>query len=132
MPYPLRLALLGVLASFVAAGCGGAARSTGRGNTGGGGNTQVEDDAGSPSTPPPVDSGPTASPKGSKCSFNSDCQSMICSDGVCCNMDCRGICNSCKVAGNEGTCTPVPDGEDPKNQCPKDAVGTCNRDGMCD
>jgi hypothetical protein len=71
-------------------------------------------------------------PNGIDCTAASQCASNICADGVCCNSACTGTCNSCNVAGSEGTCKPVPAGLDPKNQCAAEAATTCGRDGTCD
>ncbi len=57
---------------------------------------------------------------GIACDEDSDCTAgNTCSDndGVCCNTECLGLCESCVVAGAEGTCTPVPVGLDPQEEC---------------
>jgi len=56
-------------------------------------------------------------PQGFGCLASSDCSSDFCVDGVCCSSSCTGTCFACDVAGNDGTCTPVPDGQDPDFEC---------------
>ncbi len=51
------------------------------------------------------------------CSKPSDCKTLNCVDGVCCDTPCDGVCESCKVAGSEGKCTAIADGQDPDNEC---------------
>lgn len=55
---------------------------------------------------------------GGACNSNSDCVSGFCVDGVCCNNACTGSCRSCALQGSVGTCTNVPNGSDPENECP--------------
>jgi hypothetical protein len=130
MTYPRPL-VVALFASLVAASCGGAARTTG-------GVTPPPDnqepDAGSDNTPPPkMDAAPpTGADIGEKCTTRTQCQSGICVDGVCCNEACTGTCRSCNVTGSVGTCTNVPDNEDPRDQCKPDPASPCKRDGMCD
>jgi len=75
---------------------------------------------------------------GQTCDEHTDCVSGICTDGVCCGTACDGTCESCAVSGSEGTCTPEPEGTDPKNECSPGAyscVGSCQRQrkpGTCD
>jgi hypothetical protein len=78
----------------------------------------------------PVDAPPLVN--GKLCSANGQCQSSLCVDGVCCNADCRGLCQSCSLAGTEGTCTAVPAGQDPRDVCLPEPTATCGRDGFCD
>ena len=54
---------------------------------------------------------------GGTCDEDADCVSGICADGVCCNTTCEGLCQACDVSGSAGTCSPVPDGTDPANEC---------------
>jgi hypothetical protein len=44
---------------------------------------------------------------------------------------CTGTCRSCAVAGTLGTCTNVPSGMDPLNQCTDAGAATCGNDGTC-
>jgi hypothetical protein len=53
---------------------------------------------------------------GAACGAGTECASTFCADGVCCESACSGTCESCAVA-EKGKCLPVPDGQDPKNQC---------------
>jgi len=69
---------------------------------------------------------------GIDCNAGSQCASGLCTDGVCCNSTCGQLCSSCNLAGHEGTCTTVPSGQDPKNQCTADPAGSCGHDGTCD
>jgi hypothetical protein len=39
------------------------------------------------------------------CLATTQCCSGFCRDGYCCNSGCSGQCNSCNVAGSQGTCT---------------------------
>jgi hypothetical protein len=71
-------------------------------------------------------------PLGAPCTMGDDCNSLICAQGVCCNNDCKGTCESCALTGAAGTCTPVPAGEDPLEQCDEGGRTTCGTDGTCD
>lgn len=64
---------------------------------------------------------------GSPCQGAADCVSGSCADGVCCNTQCTGLCRSCKLAGSAGTCTDIPAGQDPQNEC----LAACNGSGAC-
>jgi hypothetical protein len=72
-------------------------------------------------------------PLGGTCQTGTDCQTGICAQGFCCNVDCSGTCQSCAIPGYEGTCKPVPSGMlDPEATCIKAATpDTCGLDGMC-
>ena len=61
----------------------------------------------------------------------SDCAHNFCAQGVCCATACTGTCASCALAGTMGTCTSVPAGQDPLNQCTDQGVATCGTDGSC-
>lgn len=52
---------------------------------------------------------------GAACANGSDCASSFCTDGVCCESSCSGTCESCKI--DPGKCVPVPDGQNPDNEC---------------
>jgi hypothetical protein len=71
-------------------------------------------------------------PLGAPCAVNDDCNSLICAQGVCCSSDCKGTCESCALPGAAGTCTAVPAGEDPLNQCTDSGRAVCGTDGTCD
>lgn len=66
-------------------------------------------------------------PQGTQCSSDSQCISAHCVDGVCCTAACQGICESCALVGTVGSCTKVPSGQDPSNEC----AGSCNGQGAC-
>ena len=68
---------------------------------------------------------------GSKCSDPTECESGFCAQGVCCGSACTAKCQSCALDGNAGTCSDVPDGADPLNQCPDTGAGSCGTDGQC-
>lgn len=66
---------------------------------------------------------------GAECERETQCAEGTCaSDGHCCNGACTSRCLSCNVPGSEGTCTPVPEGTDPDDECP---TGACTVDGLC-
>ncbi|MEM6531272.1 MAG: hypothetical protein AAF654_01545 [Myxococcota bacterium] len=88
---------------------------------------------------------------GDACEVTTDCQAgLTCAaEGVCCDSGCTGECESCLGAntsagsGNDGTCLPVSQGEDPKSGCGTgyvcdgigrgDCASECAADtGMCD
>ena len=46
---------------------------------------------------------------GSACALDVDCASARCSDGVCCETDCDGLCQRCNLSGQEGVCVTLPD-----------------------
>ncbi|MEZ4297276.1 MAG: hypothetical protein R3B70_20095, partial [Polyangiaceae bacterium] len=50
-------------------------------------------------------------------------------DGVCCSTTCTGTCKACNLAGSQGTCTNIPNGQDPANECI--GVTTCDGAGAC-
>jgi hypothetical protein len=65
---------------------------------------------------------------GSGCSFDYECLSEACVDGVCCASACDGICEACASAltgDADGVCAPIPDGDDPAFEC----SGTFGCDG---
>jgi hypothetical protein len=66
------------------------------------------------------------------CSGGGQCQSGFCVDGRCCNSRCTGGCETCAAAAAPGVCTAVADGEDPDNECERDPITSCARDGFCD
>ncbi len=65
---------------------------------------------------------------GQVCATGADCLSTICTDGVCCNNACGGLCQACNVAGSLGACTNVPNNTDPANEC---VNGSCNGGAEC-
>jgi hypothetical protein len=55
---------------------------------------------------------------GAACGNTAECATgLSCVDGVCCTSECTGTCRACNLRGSEGTCTNVPAGEDPANEC---------------
>ena len=60
--------------------------------------------------------------EGTACDAGSQCASMFCSDGVCCESACSGTCEACNLAGTVGKCTAVPDGQDPALECPTEPL----------
>ncbi|HET6284111.1 MAG TPA: PA14 domain-containing protein [Polyangia bacterium] len=70
-------------------------------------------------------------PIGAACLAPGDCNSGFCEQGVCCNVACGTACVSCALAGSVGTCTPIPTGQDPLNQCTAAAPMSCGLDGSC-
>ena len=60
-----------------------------------------------------------------------ECNSNFCAQGVCCSTACTGTCASCALAGSLGTCSSVPAGQDPLNQCTDQGVAMCGTDGSC-
>jgi hypothetical protein len=69
--------------------------------------------------------------QGMACTTNSQCTTNFCADGVCCGSACGQLCSSCNLPGSVGTCTAVPDGQDPKTECAAEAPSTCGRAGGC-
>jgi MYXO-CTERM domain-containing protein len=56
---------------------------------------------------------------------------------VCCNAACAGSCEACIEAltnAADGTCSAIPAGADPQNECSTDSgyPESCKADGMCD
>jgi hypothetical protein len=69
---------------------------------------------------------------GHACDRDKQCAQGVCSDGVCCNINCDK-CGACNLPGTVGTCVTVPAGTDPNNDCidsASDPTGKCG--GMCD
>lgn len=74
--------------------------------------------------------GSTCVPKkadGAACSNAQECVSGNCVDGVCCNTSCTSTCKRCNITGSIGTCSNIPAGTDPDNEC----TGNCNGAGAC-
>jgi hypothetical protein len=70
---------------------------------------------------------------GATCAADSDCTSSHCAQGVCCNNACSGTCMACNLAGSNGTCSVIPAGTDPLNQCAdQKATNVCGTNGSCD
>ena len=82
----------------------------------------------------PGDSGACVLRQGDSCSDVTNCASHHCTDGVCCDTACTGVCQACSAAltgGAAGLCVPVTAGTDPHNDCPDDGAATCDQTGAC-
>ena len=69
---------------------------------------------------------------GRPCGSGEQCASGFCAQGICCNAGCAGVCVACDLPGSEGTCAPVPAGEDNEESCAQEPAATCGLDGTCD
>jgi hypothetical protein len=69
---------------------------------------------------------------GARCSEPGQCQSGFCADGHCCATACEGTCQACDLPGSEGTCGPVPAGQDLRDQCQQEPAASCGLNGSCD
>jgi hypothetical protein len=69
---------------------------------------------------------------GEPCNADSQCLNNFCTDGVCCDARCGGLCEKCNLVNQLGLCKPVPNGADPDIECEEDPVSTCQHDGYCD
>ena len=56
---------------------------------------------------------------GHVCNDGDECATGICVDGVCCNVGCNGLCETC----SSGTCSPVSAYADPDAECVGTALG---------
>lgn len=68
---------------------------------------------------------------GQLCGSDLACASGFCTDGVCCNARCAGVCESCNLAGQIGSCDSVSTGADPDNECAPDPPTSCGLNGQC-
>jgi hypothetical protein len=66
---------------------------------------------------------------GRECTDDNQCASAQCVDGVCCEAACSGACESCNLAESPGTCSPVPVGVDPDDEC--DGQQVCGGASSC-
>jgi hypothetical protein len=69
---------------------------------------------------------------GQPCASGGQCATGFCFDGVCCQSDCSGVCQTCAAAGSVGTCLPAEIGTDPRQDCPDQGTASCQHDGQCD
>lgn len=63
------------------------------------------------------------------------CLSGHCTDGVCCDTACAGVCMSCLKSSTgvpDGMCGPVKTGTDPDVECTPAGPASCGNDGFCD
>jgi hypothetical protein len=67
---------------------------------------------------------------GATCFSGDECDSGICSDGVCCNIDCTGECNFCNLSTSLGTCATAPNGYECPDSDKCNGTETC-QDGEC-
>jgi hypothetical protein len=56
------------------------------------------------------DSGTCINDSSVACANDGECGSGFCVEGLCCDSACDGACESCTLAGQEGTCAPSPAG----------------------
>jgi hypothetical protein len=54
---------------------------------------------------------------GNACGGAGECDSGFCTDGVCCESACEGLCETCALPDSRGRCVPVPAGQDPDLEC---------------
>lgn len=66
---------------------------------------------------------------GMACQDAAACQSNFCVDGVCCNTQCGGLCQRCDLNNKKGLCSPVPNKQDPDNEC--NGGDACDGAGQC-
>jgi hypothetical protein len=66
---------------------------------------------------------------GEICTRGTDCASSFCSDGVCCDTPCEGVCEACTLTGKVGVCSAYAAGDDPEAEC--GARGACDGAGGC-
>lgn len=70
-------------------------------------------------------------PDGTDCSGGSvTCGSGHCVDGFCCDAACDGVCEACRddyTGAGDGNCAPIPNGQDPDEECPGIHVCLGNR-----
>lgn len=69
--------------------------------------------------------------QGNACTSDGECASGFCTDGVCCSTACTGTCQSCNQPGQLGTCSYVPFGSDPGNECAAQSASSCGTTGVC-
>jgi MYXO-CTERM domain-containing protein len=81
----------------------------------------------------------TCKPKGANgaaCTAVNQCLSNFCTDGICCNTLCNGICQACtaadKASGPDGTCGNAKNGSDLHDDCGDQGAPSCQSDGLCD
>jgi hypothetical protein len=73
-------------------------------------------------------------PSGDDCTQGTQCASGHCGQGVCCDDECTGACESClgaHTSEEDGTCAPVAVGTDPKSLCADEGASSCGTTGVC-
>jgi len=68
---------------------------------------------------------------GQACDADAQCGSGHCIDQVCCDSACDGTCEACALPGSVGSCTAVPDGTDPGDECEDQGAQSCGTTGVC-
>ena len=67
------------------------------------------------------------------CEHDYQCDSGFCTDGICCNIRCDGVCYGCHgmstAAAEAGTCSPILNGNDPDEEC--EGAWACTDGGSC-
>lgn len=63
------------------------------------------------------------------CTQDAECASNHCADGVCCNVTCNGLCQTCTLPGQIGVCGSIPSGTDPDSECA--GADVCDGAGAC-
>jgi hypothetical protein len=76
-------------------------------------------------------SGTCVGAPGIACTSNGQCATGICVDSVCCSTVCSGTCQACNLAGQVGTCSNIPAGTDPANECADQGAASCGTIGYC-
>src|SRR5262249_53480118 len=73
---------------------------------------------------------------GAPCTATSQCKSGFCTDGVCCDSPCNGICSACaaalNTAGTDGICGAAKQGMDPHDNCSGAGISIGRHDGNCE
>lgn len=82
---------------------------------------------------PHGDATPIQPPGAQRCSFDAECPTGFCVDGVCCDSRCDTPCHSCALLTSPGKCTAEPYGVDLKQDCGRslDCFATCGGNGQC-
>jgi len=77
-------------------------------------------------------------PLGASCADSSECVSLLCVDGVCCDRACTSTCEACtstkKGSGADGTCGFIADARDPDKECAPQSctAGVVTKAQLCD
>ncbi len=108
--------------ALVVVGCGSSDSATSGSGGASGSDAGVDAAGGSAGA-----AGSVGAPDGTACLDSEPCQSGHCVDGVCCDSACDAPCESCAVAGKQGTCTPFAGGTDPESDC----VGASGAESLC-